>query len=69
MTIQFTPASPDFQHTTQTQMLISYFHRSTRSFNSFPALKNGSFFGLIFKFSLFFGFRQVYTQYPAFFWF
>jgi hypothetical protein len=36
---------------------------STRSFNSFPALKNGSFFGLILTRSPVFGFRPVYPSY------
>ena len=40
-----------------------WFQPSTRSFNSFPALKNGSFFGLIFTRSPVFGFLPVYDLY------
>ena len=38
-------------------------HRSTRSFSSLPALKNGNFFGLILTLSPVLGFRPVYDLY------
>ena len=52
--------NPQPLNTTDT---ISIFHRSTRSFNSLPGLKNGNFFGLIFTFSPVFGLRPVYDPY------
>jgi hypothetical protein len=51
---------PIFPSNTDT---ISIPHQSTRFFNSFPVLKNGSFFGLILTRSPVFGFLPVYPLY------